>query len=170
MAPPLRVPTRCFDLICGIACLGAALCFPASTGWAQAQTQPPASDSLAAQINAEFQAVKERAVHVRLELPRLDQALEAFAAHLKDRADLSDVAKAAALARVEQARAVLRRHDETLRRAAARLNAAKEPTSVGQEIDALAELLNVEGDQSAEKPDVIAGRISDRFYRQETQA
>ena len=147
MAPALRRPIRCLGLIGGIACLGAALGFSASTGWAQAQTQPPASDSLAAQINAEFQAVKERAVVVRLELPRLDQALETFAMHLKDRADLSPADKAAALARVDQARAVLRGHDATLRRAAANLSAAKDSAAAGSDIDALADLLNVEGDK-----------------------
>ena len=151
MAPALRRPIRCLGLICSISCLAAALGFPASIGWAQAQpqgrAQPAAPDNLAARIDAEFQAVKERAVAVRLELPRLDQALETLATHLKDRADLPPAAKAAALARVEQARAVLRSHDATLRRAAARLNAAKDPTGAGPDIDALAELLNVEGDK-----------------------
>jgi hypothetical protein len=78
MAPALRRPIRYLGLIYGIPCLAAALGFPASIGWAQAQpqaqAQPAAPDNSAARINAEFQAVKERAVAVRLELPHLDQA------------------------------------------------------------------------------------------------
>ena len=77
------------------------------------------------------------------ELPRLDQALEALAAQLKDRADLSAEAKAAALARVERARAVLRSHSETLQRA----NTTTDSTDAGRELDNLADLLNMEGDQ-----------------------
>ena len=77
-------------------------------------------------------------------MPRLDQALETLAAQLKDRVDLSPEAKEAATGRIEQARAVLRSHGETLRRAAANLT---DWTSAGQEIDALAEMLNVDGDQ-----------------------
>jgi ABC-type transporter Mla subunit MlaD len=87
------------------------------------------------------------AAQVQQELPRLDQALETLAAHLKERADLSADAKAAALARVEQARAVLRSHGETLQRAAAYFGTATDWTNAGQDIDALAELLNVEGDK-----------------------
>jgi hypothetical protein len=147
MGPALQRPIRRFGLICGIVWLAAAPRFPTSIGWAQGQNQPAAPNDLAARINAEFEAVKERAAHVRLELPRLDQALETFATHLKDRADLSPADKAAALARIELARAVVRSHDATLRSATAHLNAAKDSTAAGPVIDALAQLLDVEGDK-----------------------
>jgi len=125
MGPALQRLIRRFGLICGIVWLATAPGFPTSIGWAQAQNESAAPNDLAARIDAEFEAVKERAVHVRLELPRLGQALETFAAHLKDRADLSPADKAAALARIEQARAVLRSHDATLRSATTALEHGK---------------------------------------------
>ncbi|MFY9734636.1 MAG: hypothetical protein WAL02_05810 [Rhodoplanes sp.] len=126
-----------------MACL--ALSLSGVVGRAQAQATGEAS--LSARINAEFQEVKATVAEVQKQAPRLDQALEAFAAHLKARADLSADEKAAALARIEQARAVLRGHGETLRRAAARFDGATGGTDTGQDIDALAQLLNVEGDK-----------------------
>lgn len=140
MLPATRVLGRCLAFTCCMACLGAGLDAIGFVGRTHAQA---AGEAGSARIDAEFQAVKARTAQVQQELPRLDQALEALAAQLKDRADLSADAKAAALARVERARAVLRSHSETLRRA----STATGSTDAGQEIDNLAELLNMEGDQ-----------------------
>ena len=142
MVPLVRNLSRYLGSLCGIACLAAGLGLSGYVGRAPAQGTGDAS--LSARINAEFLAVKMRAAQIQPELPRLDQELETLAAQLKGRADLSPAAKEAAIARVEQARAVLRSHAETLRRAAANLT---DWTSAGQEIDALAEMLNTEGDQ-----------------------
>jgi hypothetical protein len=142
MVPLVRNLSRYLGSLCGIACLAAGLGLSGYIGRALAQATGDAS--LPARINAEFLAVKMRAAQMQPELQRLDQELEALAAQLKGRADLSPAAKASAIARVEQARAVMRSHGETLRRAAAHLT---DWTSAGQEIDALAEMLNVEGDQ-----------------------
>lgn len=140
---PVRNLSRHLGSICCVACL--ALSLSGVVGRAEAQATGEAS--LSARINAEFQEVKATVAEVQKQAPRLDQALEAFAAHLKARADLSADEKAAALARIEQARAVLRGHGETLRRAAARFDGATGGTDTGQDIDALAQLLNVEGDK-----------------------
>ena len=140
---PVRNLSRHLGSICCVACL--ALGLSAVVGRAQAQAAGEAS--LSARINAEFQEVKTSVAEVQKQAPRLDQALETFATHLKARTDLSADEKAAALARVEQARAVLRSHGETLRHAAARFNGATGGTDTKQDIDALAELLNVEGDK-----------------------
>ena len=59
----------------------------------------------------------------------------------KDRSNSSQTTEASAYSQVEQARAVLRSHAETLRRAAARCT---DWTTAGQEIDALAEMLSME--------------------------
>jgi hypothetical protein len=141
MLPATRVLGRCLAFTCCMACLGAGLGATGFVGWTHAQTAGEAG--LSARIDAEFQAVKARTAQVQQELPRLDQALEALAAQLKDRADLSAEAKAAALARVERARAVLRSHSETLQRA----NTTTGSTDAGRELDNLADLLNMEGDQ-----------------------
>jgi hypothetical protein len=140
MLPATRVLGRCLAFTCCMACLGAGLGATGFVGWTHAQT---AGEAGSARIDAEFQAVKARTAQVQQELPRLDQALEALAAQLKDRADLSAEAKAAALARVERARAVLRSHSETLQRA----NTTTGSTDAGRELDNLADLLNMEGDQ-----------------------
>jgi hypothetical protein len=128
---------RYLSTCCGIAFLAAALWLSAYVG------QAPAEDKGKA-MNSEFLAAKIRAARMQPELLRLDQELETFAARLKDRADLSPTAKASTISRVEAARAVLRSHAETLRRAAANLT---DWTNAAQEIEALAEMLNVEGDQ-----------------------
>ena len=94
------------------------------------------------------------------ELSRLDQELETFAARLKDRSDSSPTAKASAISQIEQARAVLRSHAETLRKAAANLT---DWTTAGQEIDALAEMLNMQGDQ-------ILRAVTDEIARQDGNA
>jgi hypothetical protein len=140
MLPATRVLGRCLAFTCCMACLGAGLGATGFVGWTHAQT---AGEAGSARIDAEFQAVKARTAQVQQELPRLDQALEALAAQLKDRADLSAEAKVAALARVERARAVLRSHSETLQRA----NTTTGSTDAGRELDNLADLLNMEGDQ-----------------------
>ncbi len=131
---PVRNLSRHLGSICCVACL--ALSLSGVVGRAQAQATGEAS--LSARINAEFQEVKATVAEVQKQAPRLDQALETFAAHLKARADFSADEKAAALARIEQARAVLRGHGETLRRAAARFDGATGGTDTGQDIDALA--------------------------------
>jgi ABC-type transporter Mla subunit MlaD len=107
--------------------------------------QDTAKAGLSTRNNVEFLGVKIRAAQMQPELSRLDQELETFAARLKDRSDLSPTTKASAISQVEQARAVLRSHAETLRRAAANLT---DWTTAGQEIDALAEMLNMQGDQT----------------------
>jgi hypothetical protein len=128
----------------------------------RAQAQATGEGSLSARINAEFQEVKATAGEVQKQAPRLDQALETFAAHLKAAGDLSADEKAAALARIEQARAVLRSHGETVRRAAARFDGATGGTDTRQDIDALAQLLNVEGDKLVSAvTDQTARRIGD---------
>jgi hypothetical protein len=142
---PVRNLGRDLGLICCAA--GLALSLPAVDGRVQAQTQAAGEASLSARINAEFQEVKTSVAEMQKQAPRLDQALETFAAHLKARTDLSADEKAAVLARVEQARAVLRSHGETVRRAAARFNGATAGADMRQDIAALAELLNVEGDK-----------------------
>jgi hypothetical protein len=109
----VKKQSRVRGLLFCIVCLGGGL-GPSWVGHAQVQ-QPPA-DALASQLKADFQAVKARAADVQRELPRLDDALEALAARLRERADLSVEEKAARLARLDRARAVLRGHDETLRR------------------------------------------------------
>lgn len=141
----VRNLSRHLGSICCGACLALSLSGVASP--VQGQAQAAGEVSLSARINAEFQEVKTSVAEVQKQAPRLDQALEAFAAHLKARTDLSADEKAAALARVEQARAVLRSHGETFRRAAARFNGATGGADTRQDIDALAELLNVEGDR-----------------------
>lgn len=138
--PAMRVLGRSLAFTLCMAWLGAGLDAIGFVGRTHAQAAGEAG--LAARIDAEFQAVKARTAQVQQELPRLDQALDAIAAQLKERADLSVEAKAAALARVERARAVLRSHSETLQRA----NAATDSTDAGRELDNLADLLNIEGD------------------------
>jgi hypothetical protein len=133
---------RYLSTCCGIAFLAAALWLSGYVGQAPAEDKGKAS--LSKRMNSEFLAVKIRAARMQPELLRLDQELETFAARLKDRADLSPTAKASTISRVEAARAVLRSHAETLRRAAANLT---DWTNAAQEIEALAEMLNVEGDQ-----------------------
>jgi len=86
-----------FWLKCCVACL--ALGVPGLIG--RGQSQAAGEASLSARINAEFSEVKTSAAEVQRQMPRLDQALEAFAAHLKAQADLSADEKAAALARIE---------------------------------------------------------------------
>jgi hypothetical protein len=140
MLPASRGLGRWLGLFWCIAGLGAGLGAIGSVGRTHAQAAGEAG--LSARIDAEFQAVKARTAQVQEELPRLDQALEALAAQLKERADLSAEAKAAALARVERARAVLRSHSETLQRA----NTTTDSTDAGRELDNLADLLNIEGD------------------------
>ena len=115
---------------------------------------------LSTRINVEFLTVKIRAAQMQPELSRLDQELEAYAARLKDRSDLSPTAKASAISQIEQARAVLRSHAETLRKAAANLT---DWTTAGQEIDALAEILNMQGDQ-------ILRAVNDEIARQDGDA
>lgn len=115
--------------------------------------------AMAAQLSADFQSVKDRAARVREELPRLDQALAAFAAHLKERADLAPDRKAAAIARTEEARAALVGHDLALRRFAAYCNAIADWTDAAGEIDRLAELLNAEGDR-------VLNVVADRTARE----
>jgi hypothetical protein len=154
MVPLVRNLSRYLSTLCGIAFLAAGLSLSGYLGRAPAQATGEAS--LSARINPEFLAVKMRAAQMQPELPRLDQALETLAVQLKDRPDLSPAAKASTIVRVEQARAVLRSQGETLRRAAANLT---DWTSVGQEIDALAEMLNVEGDQ-------IVSVVADETARQ----
>ena len=150
---PVRNLSRHLGSICCVACLALSLSGVVGRvqaqvqAQAQAQAQAAGEASLSARINAEFQEVKASVAEMQKQAPRLDQALETFAAHLKTRTDLSADEKAAALARVEQARAVLRSHGETLRHAAARFNGATGGTDTRQDIDALAELLNVEGDK-----------------------
>jgi hypothetical protein len=122
-----------------------------------AQVRAADDDGLSARINAEFSEVKASAAEVQQQAPRLDQALEAFAGHLDVRADLSADEKAAALARVEQARVVLRSHGETVQRAA-RLGGGTAGANAGQEIDALAQLLTVEGDR-------LVGVVADQAAR-----
>ena len=104
--------------------------------------------------------MKFRAAQIQPELSRFDQELETLAARLKDRSDLSPTARASATSQVEQARAVLRSHAETLRSAAANLT---DWTTAGQEIDALAEMLNMQGDQ-------IVRVVTDEIARQDGNA
>lgn len=151
---PVRNLSRHLGLICCVACLALV----GGRVQAQAQAQAAGEPSLAARIDAEFQEVKTSVAEVQKQAPRLDQALETFAAHLKARTDLSADEKAAALARVEQARVVLRSHAETLLRVAARFNDATGKTETRQDIDALAELLNVEGDS-------LVSAVSDQAAR-----
>ena len=122
--------------------------------------QDTAKAGLSTRNNVEFLGVKIRAAQMQPELSRLDQELETFAARLKDRSDLSPTTKASAISQVEQARAVLRSHAETLRRAAANLT---DWTTAGQEIDALAEMLNMQGDQTLRA-------VTDEIARQDGNA
>ena len=129
--------------LCRIALIATGLGLSGYVG--QAPAQDTGKASLSTRNSVEFLAVKIRAAQMQPELSRLDQELETFAAQLKDRSDLSPTAKASAISQIEQARAVLRSHAETLRRAAANLT---DWTTAGQEIDALAEMLNMQGDQT----------------------
>jgi hypothetical protein len=141
---PVRNQSRYFGLTICAACLALGL-----SGFAGRERVRAAGEgSLSARIDAEFSGVKATSAEVQQQAPRLDQALEAFAANLEARADLSADEKAAALARVEQARTVLRTHGETLKRAATGLGgaAAAAAADARREIDALAQLLTVEGD------------------------
>ncbi len=149
----VRNLSRYFGVTICAACL--ALGLSGFTG--RAQVRAAGDDGLSARINAEFSEVKASAAEVQQQAPRLDQALEAFAAHLEARADLSADEKAAALARVEQARALLRTHGETVQRAAARFGGGAAPNA-GPEIDALAQLLTVEGDR-------LVGVVADQAAR-----
>lgn len=140
----------------GVTICAASLALGLSGFVGGAQVRAAGEDGLAARIDAEFSEVKASAAEVQQQAPRLDQALEAFAAHLEARADLPADEKAAALARVEQARALLRTHGETVQRAATGLGGA--PANAGQEIDALAQLLTVEGDR-------LVGVVADQAAR-----
>lgn len=144
--------------LCGIALITTGLGLSGYVG--QAPAQETGKASLSTRINVEFLAVKFRAAQIQPELSRLDQELETLAARLKDRSDLSPTARASATSQVEQARAVLRSHAETLRSAAANLT---DWTTAGQEIDALAEMLNMQGDQ-------IVRVVTDEIARQDGNA
>ena len=148
----VRNLSRYFGVTICAACL--ALGLSAFAGGAQVRAA--GEDGLAARIDAELSEVKASAAEEQQQAPRLDQALEAFAAHLEARADLPADEKAAALVRVEQARALLRTHGETVQRAATGLGGA--PANAGQEIDALAQLLTVEGDR-------LVGVVADQAAR-----
>lgn len=150
----VRNLSRYFGVTICAACL--ALGLSAFAGGAQVRAA--GDDGLAARIDAEFSEVKASAAEVQQQAPRLDQALEAFAAHLEARADLPADEKAAALVRVEQARALLRTHGETVQRAATGLGGAPVVANAGQEIDALAQLLTVEGDR-------LVGVVADQAAR-----
>lgn len=140
----------------GVTICAASLALGLSGFVGGAQVRAAGEDGLAARIDAEFSEVKASAAEVQQQAPRLDQVLEAFAAHLEARADLPADEKAASLARVEQARALLRTHGETVQRAATGLGGA--PANAGQEIDALAQLLTVEGDR-------LVGVVADQAAR-----
>lgn len=133
-------------LLLGVAGLAGALGMNATSDPAQAQAAV-ANQDLAARIKAEFQAVKTSTAQVQQEAPRLDRALETLADQIKQRAELSAEAKAAAQARVEAARATLRRHGDTLRAAIARLDASDGIDE--QDLAALAELMTLDGDRFA---------------------
>lgn len=150
----VRNLSRYFGVTICAACL--ALGLSAFAGGAQVRAA--GDDGLAARIDAEFSEVKASAAEVQQQAPRLDQALEAFAAHLEARADLPADEKAAALVRVEQARALLRTHGETVQRAATGLGGAPVVANEGREIDALAQLLTVEGDR-------LVGVVADQAAR-----
>ena len=159
-ATPTRTSMACRyrSSLCRIALIAAGLGLSGYVG--QATAQDTGKASLSTRINVEFLAVKIRAAQIQPELSRLDQELEAYAARLKDRSDLSPTAKASAISQIEQARAVLRSHAETLRKAAANLT---DWTTAGQEIDALAEILNMQGDQ-------ILRAVNDEIARQDGDA
>ena len=159
-ATPTRTSMACRyrSSLCRIALIAAGLGLSGYVG--QATAQDTGKASLSTRINVEFLAVKIRAAQIQPELSRLDQELEAYAAQLKDRSDLSPTAKASAISQIEQARAVLRSHAETLRKAAANLT---DWTTAGQEIDALAEILNMQGDQ-------ILRAVNDEIARQDGDA
>jgi hypothetical protein len=144
--------------LCGIALITTGLGISGYVG--QAPAQETGKASLSTRINVEFLAVKFRAAQIQPELSRLDQELETLAVRIKDRSDLSPTARASATSQVEQARAVLRSHAETLRSAAANLT---DWTTAGQEIDALAEMLNMQGDQ-------IVRVVTDEIARQDGNA
>lgn len=137
-------PTRA--LLLGTACLFGAIGVNAISVPSQAQTSAATAD-LSRRINAEFQAVKASAAQVQQEAPRLDRALETLADQIKQRAELSAEAKAAAQARLDSARAILRGHGDTLRAAIARLDATDGID--GQDTAAVAELLTLDGDRFA---------------------
>ena len=159
-ATPTRTSMACGyrSSLCRIALIAAGLGLSGYVG--QATAQDTGKASLSTRINVEFLTVKIRAAQMQPELSRLDQELEAYAAQLKDRSDLSPTAKASAISQIEQARAVLRSHAETLRKAAANLT---DWTTSGQEIDALAEILNMQGDQ-------ILRAVNDEIARQDGDA
>ena len=144
--------------LCRIALIATGLGLSGYVG--QAPAQDTGKASLSTRNSVEFLAVKIRAAQMQPELSRFDQELETFAAQLKDRSDLSPTAKASAISQIEQARAVLRSHAETLRRAAANLT---DWTTAGQEIDALAEMLNMQGDQTLRA-------VTDEIARQDGNA
>jgi len=154
----MRNLSRYRSTLCGIALIATGLGLSGYVG--QAPAQDTGKASLSRRNNVEFLAVKIRAAQMQPELSRLDQELETFAARLKDRSDLSPTAKASAISQIEQARAVLRSHAETLRRAAANLT---DWTTAGQEIDALAEMLNMQGDQTLRA-------VTDEIARQDGNA
>lgn len=148
----MRNLSRYRSSLCAIALIATGLGLSGYVG--QAPAQDTGKASLSTRINVEFLAVKIRAAQMQPELSRLDQELETLAARLKDRSDLSPTEKASAISQVKRARAVLRNHAETLRRAAANLT---DWTTAGQEIDSLAEILNVQGDQILR---VVTGEIA----------
>ena len=158
MALLMRILSRYGSGLCHIALIATGLGLSGYVG--QAPAQDTGKASLSTRINVEFLAVKIRAAQMQPELSRLDQELETLAARLKDRSDLSATARASAISQVEQARAVLSSHAETLRRAAANLT---DWTTAGQEIDALAEMLNMQGDK-------ILRVVTDEIARQDGNA
>ena len=72
----------------GVTICAASLALGLSGFVGGAQVRAAGEDGLAARIDAEFSEVKASAAEVQQQAPRLDQALEAFAAHLEARADL----------------------------------------------------------------------------------
>jgi hypothetical protein len=158
MALLMRNLSRYGSSLCCIALIATGLGLSGYVG--QAPAQDTGKASLSTRTNVEFLEMKIRAAQMQPELSRLDQELETLAARLKDRSDLSATARASAISQVEQARAVLSSHAETLRRAAANLT---DWTTAGQEIDALAEMLNMQGDK-------ILRAVTDEIARQDGNA
>lgn len=141
---------------------------------AAAETDPVAESSAA--LDVAFQELRGRVAQVQPELSRLGEALGNFGEQLSPADAVSSPELAAHFA---DAQAVLRGHDEVLRRFALYTATVTHWRDAGQEIERLADLLNFEGDRIlrvvAERParadsgpDVLA--TAHTAYRQEMTA
>lgn len=140
-------PRRLERLAAAAACLAIALALTLPSGLPVAGVvlAQSASHAASSELEVEFQDVRAHAARLEKELPRFNRVLQEFAAELQAQSGGSPAPTI--LAKVDEARAVLRGHDEVLRRFAVYGGLVTQWRDASQEIEELAQLLNVEGDR-----------------------